>query len=63
VVYITSQPGVNHIALAQSIKEKLTGATEVSPNEIKFIPLDEMVRRLELDTANKEKRIVDSRPK
>ena len=63
VVYVTSQPGMDQSTLSQLIKDKLTGATEVSPNEIRFIPLDEMVRRLELDTANKEKRIVDSRPK
>jgi len=63
VVYITAQAGANQSALSQVIKDKLTGATEVSPNEIKFIPLAEMVKRLELETANKEKRILDSRPK
>jgi len=63
VVYVTPQAGANQSALSQLIKDKLTGATEVSPNEIKFIPLDEMVKRLELETANKEKRILDIRPK
>jgi len=62
VVYVTPQAGANQSALTQLIKDKLTGATEVSPNEIKFIPLDEMVKRLELETANKEKRILDIRP-
>ena len=62
-VYITPQSGANQSSLSQLIKDKLTGATEVSPNEIKFIPLEEMVKRLELETANKEKRILDSRPK
>ena len=63
VVYITPNAGVDQSRLSQLVKDKLTGATEVSPNEIKFIPLDEMVKRLELETANKEKRILDSRPK
>ncbi len=63
VVYVSSQAGANQGTLSQLIKDKLTGAMEVSPNEIKFIPLDEMVKRLELETANKEKRILDSRPK
>ncbi len=63
VMYVTPQAGANQNTLSQLIKDKLTGATEVSPNEIKFIPLDEMVKRLELETANKEKRILDSRPK
>jgi len=63
VVYVTAQAGANQSVLSQLIKDKLTGATEVSTNEIKFIPLDEMVKRLELETANKEKRILDIRPK
>lgn len=62
-VYVTPQAGANQSTISQLIKDKLTGATEVSPNEIKFIPLEEMVKRLELETANKEKRILDSRPK
>jgi len=63
VVYVTPQNGANTGTLSQSIKDQLTGATEVAPNEIKFIGLEEMVKRLELETANKEKRILDSRPK
>jgi len=63
VVYVTPQAGANQSTLSQLIKDKLTGAMEVSPNEIEFIPLDEMVKRLELETANKEKRILDIRPK
>ena len=46
-------------ALSKLIIDKLTGATEVAPNDIEFIPLGEMVKRLELETANKEKRILD----
>jgi hypothetical protein len=38
-------------------------SAEISPNEVKIISLAEMVKRLELETANKEKRIVDIRPK
>ncbi len=63
VVYVTAQAAANQSTLGQVIKDKLTGATEVAPNEIKFITLDEMVKRLELETANKEKRIIDIRPK
>jgi len=63
VMYITTKAGVDQKMTSALIKDKLTGATEVTPNEIKFIPLDEMVKRLELETANKEKRILDVRPK
>ncbi len=63
MVYITPHNGADPSRLSALIKDKLTGATEVSPNEIKFMTLDEMVKRLQLDTANKEKRILDIRPK
>lgn len=63
VVYVTPHSGANQTMLSKLIIDKLTGATEVAPNRIEFIPLDEMVKRLELETANKEKRILDVRPK
>jgi hypothetical protein len=45
------------------VKKKIHSITEVSPNDIVIIPLEEIVKRLEIETANKEKRIVDKRPK
>ncbi len=63
VVYVTPKKDANEAALLLDIKEKIVGASEVSPNEIKFVPLAEMIKRLELETANKEKRIIDIRPK
>ncbi|MBI3602728.1 MAG: AMP-binding protein [Candidatus Omnitrophica bacterium] len=62
VIYITPKKPVNESSFTQMVKDKIISATEVGPNEIKLIPLDEMVRRLELETANKEKRILDIRP-
>ncbi len=63
VMYVTPRVGFNQTALSKLIIDKLTGATEIAPNQIQFIPLEEMVKRLELETANKEKRISDTRPK
>ena len=63
VVYITPKKDIQETVLLQTIKDQLVGSTEVSPNEIKIIPLTEMIKRLELETANKEKRILDNRPK
>ena len=63
VVYITPKAGQDTSALADDVKSKLVASAEISPNEVKIIPLAEMVKRLELETANKEKRIVDIRPK
>ncbi len=63
VVYITPKDGMDATGLCNEIKEKLMASTEVSPNAVNIIPLAEMVKRLELETANKEKRIIDTRPK
>ena len=63
ILYVCARNGSNDQKLSEDIKKRMVAATEVTPNEIKFISLDEMVKRLELETANKEKRIVDARPK
>jgi phenylacetate-CoA ligase len=62
IVYVTCKELVNQSQLADAVKQKLLNMTEVSPNQIVFIPIAEMVKRLELETANKEKRIIDRRP-
>ncbi len=62
VVYMTPKKEINEKTFSEMLKDKLMGATELAPNEIKFVPLDEMIKRLELETANKEKRILDNRP-
>jgi len=63
IVYVTPHAEADQMALSKLIIDKLTGATEIAPNHIEFIPLNEMIKRLELETANKEKRILDIRPK
>ena len=62
-VYIALRPNCNESSCVNNIKDKLIGATEITPNEIKCIALAEIIKRLELETANKEKRILDLRPK
>lgn len=63
VIYITPKKQIDEQSFSTLLKDKLVAATELAPNEIKFIPLTEIVKRLELETANKEKRIIDNRPK
>ncbi len=62
-VYVTPSAGAEKKHVEEEIREKMLQATEVAPNAIYCIPIDEIVKRLELETANKEKRIVDARPK
>lgn len=62
-VYLTAKDGVNQAKLVEDVTNKLQVNTEVSPNAVKFLPLDEMIKRIELETANKDRRVVDRRPK
>lgn len=63
VLYITPRNGCNQTLLTNAVKTRLAVVTEVTPNAVNFIALDDMVKRLEIETANKEKRIIDRRPK
>ncbi len=63
VVYLSARPGCQEAALADTVRSRLAATTEVTPNEVKFIPFAEMIKRLGLETENKERRIVDKRPK
>ncbi len=62
-IYLCAKSGANTQAIEEDVKKKILWATEISPNAVVFIPMNEMLKRLELETANKEKRIVDARPK
>lgn len=63
IVYVALNNGSDPKKAEEEIREKMLQSTEVSPNAIQFVSRDEIVKRLELETANKEKRIVDNRPK
>lgn len=63
LINICANKDVAVALLEQEISKKILLATEISPNAVNFIAMSEMLRRLELETANKEKRIIDSRPK
>lgn len=62
-VYICARAGANTAALEEEIRKNILLVTEVTPNVVTFLPMNEMIKRLELETANKEKRIIDIRPK
>lgn len=62
VVYLCVKPESDRDALVQTIKNDMVAATEVAPNDVVFIERAEMVERLQIEVANKEKRIVDARP-
>lgn len=63
VVYLCGHPGADQAQVESQLRKKLLLATELAPNAIHWILRSEIIKRLELETANKEKRIVDRRPK
>jgi phenylacetate-coenzyme A ligase PaaK-like adenylate-forming protein len=62
-VKIAPRDGVNVEELKKRIASELVRATEVAPNTISIHTLAEMLDSLGMETAMKEKRYVDRRPK
>lgn len=63
VIYLCSRTGADQQDAESQLRKKLLLATELAPNAVHWVTRPELVKRLELETANKEKRIVDRRPK
>ncbi len=63
IVYACLKKDCDQKRAEEQIKDKMIQATEVAPNSIVFVSMDDIVKRLEIETANKEKRILDNRPK
>ncbi len=62
-IYVCPKDGADRARVEREIKDKILTATELSPNEVVFLSYPEIVKRLELETSNKEKRVLDNRPK
>ncbi|MEK6647049.1 MAG: phenylacetate--CoA ligase family protein [Candidatus Firestonebacteria bacterium] len=55
------KPDTNTEKFKKEISDKILTETEVSLNDVVIISLEQMIEKLELDTALKEKRIIDKR--
>ncbi len=60
-LYIAVEPHVDHTAIKEKVASKVLNDTEVSPNRIEVLPLQQLEERLGLDTQMKELRIRDLR--
>ena len=49
--------------LVERISRELANATEVAPNHVHVLTLHEMLEHLGMESAMKEKRFLDRRPK
>ena len=63
IIYLCGHSGADQAQVESQLRKKLLLATELAPNAIHWVPRAELIKRLELETANKEKRILDKRPK
>lgn len=61
-VFITAGEGAHPDELKPELEAQLELLTEVKPNSIEFLPLDDLVDRLRADDCMKELRFVDKRP-
>lgn len=62
-LYVTKVDGISEHDLVIKIRQKMAVITEVNPNKVEFVDLKEIVKRLELETANKDRRVIDRRPR
>ncbi|MCC6671888.1 MAG: AMP-binding protein [Planctomycetes bacterium] len=63
IVHLALRSGASRETVGATVREAFRGHLEVSPNRVEFLALDEMLRRLGMETEMKEKRFLDSRPK
>ena len=61
IVYVCPEHECDNGELVQNVKNQIMVDAEITPNDVVILGFDEIVKRLELETASKEKRIVDMR--
>jgi phenylacetate-coenzyme A ligase PaaK-like adenylate-forming protein len=62
-VRVAPRKDADRAKLAEQISTRLHTATEVAPNKVTLLELDELLKLLGMETAMKEQRYVDRRPK
>ena len=63
VVALKDEESVDTAKMAEMLRASIQMRCEVQPNDVRFEPLDALIRRIGLETEMKEKRIVDLRPR
>lgn len=62
VLHLTANDGTDHDELSRKVAESFKSRLEVSPNKVEFLELEQMLRKIGMETEIKEKRFLDSRP-
>jgi len=63
ILHLTPGNGADLDRLREKLRQRFQVEVELTPNRIEVHPLDEMLRRIKLETSLKEVRILDARPK
>jgi phenylacetate-coenzyme A ligase PaaK-like adenylate-forming protein len=63
ILHLSLSEGTDRAGLEQRIRTHFQTELEITPNRIEVHSLDDMLRRIKLETALKEVRILDARPK
>jgi len=63
ILHIAPRNGVVADKLRDELNSKIHDAIEMRPNRIEIHSLDDMLKRVKMETELKEKRVIDNRPK
>jgi len=62
-VHLALRPGSDPEQAAGRVREKFHSHLELTPNHVRFLELDSMLKKIGMETEMKERRFVDCRPK
>ncbi len=62
VVHLAIKSGCVESDAANRVQDLFKSRLEISPNEVEFLGLDSMLRKIGMETEMKEKRVLDARP-
>ncbi|MFK7739217.1 MAG: phenylacetate--CoA ligase family protein [Planctomycetota bacterium] len=63
IVHLAVKSGCAEHEAKQNVQELFKSRLEISPNQVEFLGLESMLRKIGMETEMKEKRFLDERPK
>lgn len=63
IVHLAVKPGIAPEAAAAKVTDLFRSRLEIAPNQVAFLGLESMLRKIGMETEMKERRFVDARPK
>jgi hypothetical protein len=62
-LYVAPRAGADAGPLCDLLRQRVFEEIEVAPNDVRLLPLAELLARLGMESELKERRIVDARPR